>query len=594
MCGIVGYTGNTKAPEILFEELKILEYRGYDSAGLAIKNLGKTVVIKKKGRVEKLKNYIANLNGNIGIGHTRWATHGKPTDKNSHPHSYGKITLVHNGIIENYKELKNELLKSGHVFTSQTDSEVIAHTLNDIYNKSNKDMISSLRTISTLLVGTFALAIISEDDNENIYLICRDSSLVIGKGEQENFIASDARAFIKYTDKAIFMRNEELAIVSKKAITLYDKNNNKIIPKIKVIENSYKDLQKGGHNHFMHKEIFESPIAMCQTINAILNDDAEQKKIKSIFDDCKKIILVGCGTAYHACLIGKYLFQTFLHKNVTAELASEFCYDNPIINEHTVVIAVSQSGETADTIEAVIYAKKLNARTLCICNNANSRITLKSDAVILTKAGSELGVAATKTYLTQILIFYILTFLLKNDTVSQKLIEQLKDIPNIIEEMLLQESAVRKTAKKLYKSKVILYLGKNLDLTVAEEASLKLKEISYIFSDAYAAGELKHGTLALIDKKTTVIAIITQNNVKEKTLNALHEIKSRGGKIAILTQFEDLNFESDFLIKLPKQDDVLMPLVAIIPLQLFAYYVSVCKNCDPDKPRHLAKSVTVR
>lgn len=597
MCGIVGYIGKSEAPKILFDGLKMLEYRGYDSAGIAvINNFNKTEIVKRKGQVDGLYNKICNIKGSCGIGHTRWATHGKPTWKNSHPHKYGKITIVHNGIIENFNELKSELINSGHVFRSDTDTEIIAHLLNDNYNGVyDGDMLKALRETSKVLNGTFALAILNEDNPGTIYLICQDSSLVIGKGEKENFVASDVRAFIKYTNKALFLKNGEIAVVTGNKITLYNKNNKETAQNFLEINTDYQDLLKGCHKHFMHKEIFDSANSMVLTMNEILENGNQIKLIKDFFNGDKKIVFIGCGTAYHSCLLGKHLFESILRKNVQTELASEFCYSNPIIDKNTIVVAVSQSGETADTVEGLKLAKDLGAQTLAICNNANSRITLKSDLVILTKAGSEIGVAATKTYLTQILVFYLITIILNADEkLSKRLLDELKKMPKIVDDFLSGENLVQEISKKLCRSKGVLFLGKNLDLAIAHEASLKLKEISYIFSDAYASGELKHGTLALINKKTTIIALITQSDIKEKSLNALHEVKSRGGKIVLVTQFDDLNFDYDYLIKLPKVDDVLMPLISVIPMQLLAYWISVYKKYNPDKPRHLAKSVTVR
>lgn len=596
MCGIVGYTGKNNASEILFEGLKMLEYRGYDSAGLAVvDDFGKILIIKKKGHVESLYPKITNLKGNCGIGHTRWATHGKPMNKNSHPHSYKKITLVHNGIIENFEELKKDFIKSGHVFISDTDTEIIAHLLNDYCDKYGGDTLKALREISKVLKGTFALAVLNSQNHGSIYLICRDSSLVVGCGSSENFIASDYRAFIKHTNKALFLKNEEIAVISSDKIVLYDKNDKEILPDLLDINGDYNELLKGGHKHFMHKEIFESPDTLKLTMNDIIKNTNLTKLVKELFKSEKKIIFLGCGTAYHACLLGKHLFERLLRKTVDVQLASEFCYNNPLINENTIVVAVSQSGETADTIESVKLAKDLGAKTLAVCNNKSSRITLYSDYTILTKAGSEIGVAATKTYLAQILVFYLITVILLEDRKPVKtLMEELENIPKIIGEFLKNEKDVKEISKKLHKSKSVFFLGKNLDLTIAEEASLKLKEISYIFSDAYAAGELKHGTLALINKETTIIAILTQSDIKEKTLNALHEVKSRGGKIVLVTQFEDLNFTCDYTIKLPKTNEILMPLIAVIPMQLLAYHISDLKKYNPDKPRHLAKSVTVR
>lgn len=574
MCGIYCYVGKKKALPILTTGLSVLEYRGYDSAGIAYAT-DKVNIIKEKGKLENLEKLLDNNNETyLGIGHTRWATHGEPNKTNAHPHKQGKITIVHNGILENYDKLKQEL--NNYNLKSETDTEVLCCLIDKLYNEE-KDIIKALNKLKDLAKGSYALGIIVDDDLESIYAIKKNSPLVLAKSDIGNFIASDIPAILQYTNKYILLDNDEIAHLTKDNIITYDKNGNIITKEINTFEGSFESSCKNGYDHFMLKEIYEQPEVIKNTINSLnINDLPDLNKYN-------KIHIVGCGSAYHAGLVGKYLIEKYCNIEVTAEIASEYRYKKCFYDKNTLVIFISQSGETADTLACVRKAKEDNIDTLSIVNVVSSSIARETDKVIYTKAGCEIAVATTKAYSAQIAVFALLA--LKNDFKNY-------NIENLINEVLNKD--YNKIANLLYKQERIFFIGRGIDYYLSLEGSLKLKEISYIHSQAYAAGELKHGTISLIDENTYVIAINTEEKLSEKTISNIKEVKSRGAKVIYITN--SLDKEHDFYdekIIIPKTIDYLQPLLTIIPLQLIAYNVAKLKGCDIDKPKNLAKSVTV-
>lgn len=595
MCGIVGFVGGKNSVPYLIDGLKKLEYRGYDSAGIAVINSKKNIeVIKKEGRISVLENNLGNLSGSCGIGHTRWATHGKPSDENSHPHKSGKFVLVHNGIIENFLELKIELVNSGIVFTSQTDSEVIAHLINREYNGS---LINTVINVTKLLRGSFALAVIYEDNPEQIAVAKKDNPLIIGLGKAENFIASDILAIAGYTKEAYVLDDDEFALVETDGVTVYDKNfniKNKKITPIELLESS---LGLGENESYMIKEIKEIPKALKDTFDFYIKNGFDirlSEKLKLI----KGVTVVACGTAFHAGICGKYVIEELCRVPVNVEIASEFRYKSPIIDAGDLVIAISQSGETADTLAALRLAKACGAVTVAITNVATSSIVQIAEFILPMLAGAEIAVAATKSYNTQLSVLYMLAIHIAEIKGLAKMTDYLSCInglPALCTEIISKASFLNEQAGRLSNVQNVFFLGRNLDYAVALEGSLKLKEISYIHSEGYPAGELKHGTLALIEKNTLVVTLITQSKILEKTMNALHEVKARGAKIIMVTQFDELasGNDADSVILLPKTFDMFMPILCVIPLQIFAYYMARARGNDPDKPRNLAKSVTV-
>ncbi len=587
MCGIVGYVGDKQCNKILYEGLKMLEYRGYDSVGIAtIENNGFNIV-KKKGRVATIEADCQKLKGTVGIGHTRWSTHGMPSDNNSHPHLSQSFAVVHNGIIENYLELKIELVNKGVHFNSETDTEVIVHTIEQNYKGNFLEAVT--KTIKTL-VGSFAIAVMCKDYPDEIIVAKKDNPVLIGEGDGEYFIASDIPAIADHTDNIYYLDDEEISIIEKNKISFFTFGGEKIIKKSKKIDVEKSQLGMGGYESYMLKEIHEIPSSVKKTAQALKELQLPEKCLEA-FKNTDFIKIIGCGTAYNSGLVGKTLFEDQAKVRCDCEIASEFRYSNTLINNKTLVIAVSQSGETADTLAGVKLAKMLGAYVLLITNVPNSTITNYADYSIVTKAGQEIAVAATKSYCCQLVTFYYLAEQvalsrgLKVDLTSKMAL-----VADNIEKVFELDEQLISLAQRFHNVHSVFFLGRILDYSVAVEASLKLKEISYIHSEGYAGGELKHGTLALIDEQVLVVSLETQDKLILKMENAVKEVEARGAKIVIVTQYESSHQD---VVKLPIMEDIYMPLIEIVPLQLFAYYVSRCRGQDADKPRNLAKSVTV-
>ncbi len=596
MCGIVGYIGKKNAIEILINGLEKLEYRGYDSAGIAFLT-DDIKILKNKGKIKNLKNKVNfDEKSTLGIGHTRWATHGEANEINAHPHQVGKITLVHNGIIENYEEIKKELINKGYTFKTETDSEVGCALLNFLYQK-NQNMIKSIEEFKTIVKGSYALGIICSDDKDTLYTVKNASPLIIGVGYNENFIASDVPAILKYTNKYITLDDLEFAKITKDKIECYDKKNKVITKDIKIFSGDAMDIEKNGYEHFMLKEIHEEPSVIKKTFDKYIDNNKIGDKIPDL-SKYEKITIVACGSAYHAGLIGKNLIENYANIPVDVEIASEYRYKKHFFNEKELVIVVSQSGETADTLASLKLAKENKIDTLGIINVKESSIARESDIVLYTEAGNEIAVATTKAYSAQVAIFSLisLTIANKNNLLNKdEIIEILKEIkllPNKIEQ-LINNDIYQKIAEEIYKDDDIFFLGRGIDYAIALEGSLKLKEISYIHSEAYAAGELKHGTISLIDKDTPVIAIITDNSIKDKTISNVKEVKARGAKTILISNENLDNSCFDKKVIIPSIHPLLQPLLTVIPLQLIAYEVAKLRDCDIDKPKNLAKSVTV-
>lgn len=608
MCGIVGYLGNRQATEVLVEGLSKLEYRGYDSAGVAV-NVGNELEIRKfKGRLAILAEDLENnpINGGLGIGHTRWATHGEPSDVNSHPHfNMAKtIAVVHNGIIENYMELREELQAEGVVFLSQTDTEVVAHLVDKFYEGN---LLDAVYKATEKLRGAYALGVICKDNNNELVAVRKDSPLIVGIGEDENFIASDIPAILKYTRNVYFLENDEYVHIQGSNVTILDENRNVVEKELNEITWDVEAASKAGYDHFMLKEIYEQPSGVKETLIRRLNSDGEIQldDIKMTKEDLEKInrvYIVACGTAYHAGLVGKFAIEKFAHIPVITDIASEFRYRDPFIDDKTLLILVSQSGETADTLASLRYAKEKGARILSVTNVVGSSIARESDDVFYTWAGPEISVASTKAYTTQLVSFYMiaLDFAIKKGTISREyyneMIEKLKDMPELVSKALEQETHIKEdVAKELKNATSAFYLGRGLDYNLAMEGALKIKEISYIHAEAFAAGELKHGTIALIEEGTPVIAIATQEELFEKMVSNMQEVKARGAYVIAVAQEHNKEVEkaADKVIYIPNVDDILSSILTVLPLQLLSYYVAVQRGCDVDKPRNLAKSVTV-
>ena len=611
MCGIVGYIGNKKVSPILIQGLTRLEYRGYDSAGIAVMEGNKIEVKKDKGRVNNLCSLdgIDNLKGTMGIAHTRWATHGKPSKENSHPHMDNDelFAVVHNGIIENYNELRKDLIEKGYHFISQTDTEIIPNLINYYYKQDKEqDNLKLLRAVKNAcmdLKGSFALEIISIKEPENMIVVRKDSPLVIGKGNGENYVASDIPAILSYTKDFYFLNDYEFAYLSRDDVKFYDTNLNEIKKSTKTIEWDSKGAEKAGYEHFMLKEIYEQPKAIRETIGTRLNNSKicfdELNFTKEYLENINKIYIVACGTAMHAGLVAKNMFEKLCQIQTEVDIASEFRYRDPLIDEKTLTIFISQSGETADTIAALKLAKSKGARTIAISNVIGSSITREADNTIYTHAGPEIAVASTKAYTAQItilalIVLYCAEILARADTTKiEKLKQDLLKLPAKANKILKDVSAIKKFAKKVYKEKDMFFLGRGIDYTVSLEGSLKLKEISYIHSEGYASGELKHGPIALIDTGVTVIATITDKALVEKSISNVQEVITRGAKILVITNQDLENKGFETIINIPEVATELSPVLSIIPLQLLAYYISKEKGLDVDKPRNLAKSVTV-
>ena len=603
MCGIVGYIGKDKCEKVLINGLKELEYRGYDSAGLAYVFNDELIITKKKGKIIELEKVLAKHSSNLGIGHTRWATHGIPSEINSHPHKSGKITIVHNGIIENYASIKEELIKEGFTFKSETDTEVAAALLNNLYSKTN-DMLETMKLFEKKVRGAYALGIINDDDFNTLYAIKKASPLIVGIGNNENFIASDVPAILKYTNKYTTLNDGDMAIIKTNSINYYDINGKRIDKKIKTFEKELGDSDKHGYEHFMLKEIHEQPEVIKNTISPFLEDGIHSLLDKMPdFSKYNKIVIVACGSAMHAGLIGKNEIEELANIPVEVEIASEFRYKKLFIDENSLVIAISQSGETADTLAAVKIAKEMKATTLGIINRVDSTIARNTDYVFYTKAGIEKAVATTKAYSAQIAILSLISLniairnKLIDDIETNNIIESIKTLPTKIESLLTEEKIkeIKNIANKLYQKEDMYFIGRNIDYALCMEGALKLKEISYIHSEAYAAGELKHGTISLIEEGTPVISVITDEKIAEKTISNIKEVKSRGANTILVTNEENNNNYDciDNKIIIPTTHKLFEPILVVIPLQTLAYEVAKLRGCDIDQPKNLAKSVTV-
>lgn len=608
MCGIVGYIGFEEAAPFLLEGLSKLEYRGYDSAGIAVYDGTKIDVAKSVGRLSILEKKLdkAMPTGKVGIGHTRWATHGRPSDGNSHPHTdcSGKFVVVHNGIIENYLHIKERLLEKGHVFSSETDTEVVAHLLEEYYEG---DFEATVKKVLAEIEGSYALVFMCEYEPDKIICSKQDNPLVIGLGEGENFIASDIPAIINKTRKTYILSDGEMAIVTKNSVWVMNRQGVPISKKVFEVHWDAEAAEKGGYEHFMIKEIYEQPKAIRETMSSRLAKDENSiifDELKWTADEVaaiKKIAIVACGTAYHAGVVGKYYIEQLAKIPVEVDIASEFRYRGPLIDEHTLTIVISQSGETSDTLAALKEAKRLGSRTLAVTNVVGSSIAREADQVIYTYAGPEIAVASTKAYTTQLVSMLMVSLYLGTlkNTISDKraheIIHGLRELPTQAHRLLEDVEPIKTFAQNYGFSEDVFFIGRSLDYAVALEGSLKLKEISYIHAEAYAAGELKHGTLALIIEGVPVIALATQHDVYEKTLSNIKEVKARDAVVIGLAMEEDKSIAKyvDHVIFIPRTDKYLAPILAVIPLQLLAYYAAVTRGCDVDKPRNLAKSVTV-
>ena len=611
MCGIVAYLGEKQAYPILIKGLHRLEYRGYDSSGVAIIN-GSMNLYKCKGKVNKLENFVKgkNISGSIGIAHTRWATHGQPNDINAHPHTSqnGKLSIIHNGIIENYGPLKEELEKRGHVFLSETDTEVLIHLIEDIQENEKLDIAESVRVALNQVIGAYAIVVISKEEDNKLIAAKKGSPLVIGIGDGEFYIASDATPIVEYTRKVVYLEDEEMAILEKgKDIVLKSISNISHTPYFQQLTMNLDALEKGGYEHFMLKEIFEQPSSVQETMRGRINihdgivklggiTDYKQKLVKA-----KRILMIACGTSWHAGLVGEYLFEELTRIPVEVEYASEFRYRNPVITEDDVVIAISQSGETADTLAAIKMAKKKGATILGICNVVGSSIPRETDAGSYTHAGPEIGVASTKAFTSQVTILTMMALMIAREKGSittsryQQLVLALEQIPKQIEEALKTNDIVEAIAARYKYSRNFLYLGRGYNFPVALEGALKLKEISYIHAEGYPAAEMKHGPIALIDKDMPVVIIAPRKGNYEKVVSNIQEVKARSGKIIAVVSKGDTQVRemADHVIEIPCVEEMLVPLVATIPLQLLSYHIALMRGCNVDQPRNLAKSVTV-
>ncbi len=607
MCGIVGYIGKKEAAPILIEGMEKLEYRGYDSAGIAIYNNDDIVVRKYKGRLSVLEEHLEgeSIVGSLGIGHTRWATHGEPNDVNAHPHTNytGDIAVVHNGIIENYMKLKEWLIGEGKVFVSDTDTEVISHLLDYYYTG---DLVEAVQKAIRRMEGAYAIGVISRQNPDKLVAVRKDSPLVVGIGEGENFIASDIPALLKHTKKVYFLDDGEMAILEENKVTILNEFGRKVEKEIFEVTWDVESAEKGGYQHFMLKEIYEQPKSIKDTLSPRLNENNEIilddiKLSKEDLDNISKVIIVACGTASYAGLVGKYAIEKFAKIPVEWEIASEFRYKDPFVDDKTLLIAISQSGETADTLAALREAKQKGARVMAVTNVVGSRISREADDVFYTWAGPEIAVASTKAYVTQLIAMYLISLNmgLKRGVLSKErhdeVLEELKTLPEKAEKVLSNKNIIQELADKQFNNQSVFYIGRGLDDHVSKEGSLKLKEISYIHSEAIAAGELKHGTIALIEDGTLVVALATQDNLYDKMLSNIKEVKARGAYVVAVAKETNKEIEksADVVIYIPEIMDELTSVLSVIPLQLLAYYIAVARGCDVDKPKNLAKSVTV-
>ncbi len=611
MCGIVAYVGEKQAYPILIKGLKRLEYRGYDSAGVALLE-SDINLYKKQGKVSELENFAANQNttSTIGIGHTRWATHGAPNDVNAHPHSSndGKLAIIHNGIIENYASLKKELINRGHEFTSETDTEVLVHLIEEVKKIEECSLLEAVQLALKEVIGAYAIVILSNETPDTLIVAKKSSPLVIGVGKDEFYVASDATPIIEYTKDVLYLEDEDIAVLTKgKDIQLTNIKNQQKTANTIALEMQIEAIEKGGYEHFMLKEIYEQPTSIRNSMLGRLNTLNGEVVMGGIeeyehkFMNAKRIIFVACGTSWHAGLVGEYMIESLARIPVEVEYASEFRYRDPIINSDDIVIAISQSGETADTLAALEIAKQKGAMIYGICNVVGSSIARATDAGSYTHAGPEIGVASTKAFTAQVTILALmaLTLAKKKGSISEsryrELSQELNNIPNVVEEVLKTNAAVEYISEIYKDARNFLYLGRGINFPVALEGALKLKEISYIHAEGYPAAEMKHGPIALIDADMPVVAIATKKNSYEKVVSNIQEVKARNGKIiAVVTKGDTAVKEiADHVIEIPDVDDFFDPLITVIPLQLLSYHVAVMRGCNVDQPRNLAKSVTV-
>ncbi len=611
MCGIVGYVGEQNAVPVLISGLQSLEYRGYDSAGVAVLNKDKIGIRKTKGKVDNLRNLLLNepVSGFVGIGHTRWATHGAPSDLNAHPHfsNDDKIAVVHNGIIENYQELKAELEAKGYIFHSETDTETVAHLIDDYY-KQGLELLEAVRRTLERIEGSYALGVLCTDYPEQLIAARKESPLIVGLGKNENFIASDIPAILTYTKDAYILGDKELAVIKANEVKLYDINGNEIHKEVYTYKWDVEAAQKNGYDHFMLKEIYEQPKVVKDNLAKRFSEDGKSIELDGIklgkaeLENINQIYIVACGTAYYAGLVGKYLLERIVRIPVNADVASEFRYKDPLIDEHTLVIVISQSGETADTHSALKLAKSKGARVLGVVNAVGSSIARDADDVLYTLAGFEIAVASTKAFSAQVVAMYLITLHIAQELgkIDDKTFAEIKKamdrLPSQINDILTKAvPAIRGFVNKYISSKNVFYIGRGLDYVVGMEGSLKLKEIAYLHSEPYAAGELKHGPIALIEKATLVVGVCTQEALFDKTKSNMQEVKARGAKVLAIAMEGNKSIEevADDVIYIPRTHWMLTSLLANIPQQLFAYYMALGLGEDIDKPRNLAKSVTV-
>ncbi len=610
MCGIVAYVGHRNAHEVIIKGLKRLEYRGYDSAGIALLN-GDLNVYKKKGKVADLEAFVVNekLNSPIGIGHTRWATHGEPNDENAHPHysQSNNLAIIHNGIIENYSSLKQELVNKGHTFTSDTDSEVFIHFIEDIQVNNNCSLDEAVRLALTQVVGAYAIVIMNKENPDQLIAARKGSPLVIGIGENEFFLASDATPIIEYTNEVVYLNEHEIAVIDDGELKIKNTQDIPLTPYVQTLDMELEAIEKGGYEHFMLKEIFEQPKSISDCMRGRLDANSGRLVLGGIREYANKlvtadrIVIVACGTSWHAGLVAEYFFEEFCRIPVEVEYASEFRYRNPIINEGDVVIAISQSGETADTLAAIELAKSKGAIIFGVCNVVGSSIARTSHEGAYTHAGPEIGVASTKAFTAQLTVLNMIALRVahKKGTISERryreLLVELENIPAKVEKALKLEPQIKEISALFKDSKNFLYLGRGFNFPVALEGALKLKEISYIHAEGYPAAEMKHGPIALIDEEMPVVFIATRDSSYDKVVSNIQEVKARKGKvIAVVTEGDVLIPKmAEFVIEVPKTDEALMPMVSVIPLQLLSYHIAVMRDCNVDQPRNLAKSVTV-
>lgn len=612
MCGIVGYIGDRPAQEFIIKGLKRLEYRGYDSAGIATQNGGLRVE-KAYGKVSILEDKLANnpMHGTIGMGHTRWATHGEPNDVNAHPHlsNNEKVVLIHNGIIENYQSLKKKLTVEGYSFKSQTDTEVLVNWIEYIYlNGDYQSFSEALAVALTQVEGAFGLVVLCSDFKEKIYATRRGSPLVIGVGKDEYFLASDATPIVEYTDRVFYLEDDDLAVLTKQKMELRNINHFvKKTPKFKKIELDVEAIEKGGFEYFMEKEIFEQPKALRDTMRGRVSSEFHNIKLGGLspvieqLKDVNRLIIVSCGTSWHAGLVGEYVIEQLAKLSVEVEYASEFRYRNPIINKNDAVLAITQSGETADTLAALRLAREAGAVVLGICNVVGSSIARETDAGVYTHAGPEIGVASTKAFTTQLAVLKMLAILLAKErkTISEKeyynLVDEFDKIPEKVDRVLKLNDQIKFIAESYKDSSNALFLGRGVFFPIALEGALKLKEISYIHAEGYPAAEMKHGPIALIDENMPVVFIATKHQYQDKTISNMQEVKARKGQIiAIITEGDTaVDNIADHIIRIPDSPESLAPILAVIPLQMLSYHIAVLRGCNVDQPRNLAKSVTV-